>query len=102
MKDGQPFAFAGLWTPGNRATPPSCTIITTPPNERLAEIHDRMPAILERADEDRWLDSRVTDTALLLSCLRPLPAERMEVYPVSRLVSSPGNEGPELVEPLSR
>ena len=101
LRDGL-FAFAGLWTPGNRATPPSCTIITTPPNERLAEIHDRMPAILERADEDRWLDSRVTDTALLLSCLRPLPAERMEVYPVSRLVSSPGNEGPELVEPLSR
>jgi hypothetical protein len=26
----------------------------------------------------------------------------MEAYPVSALVSSPGNEGPELVEPLSR
>ena len=82
--------------------PASCTIITTPPNERLAEIHDRMPAILERADEDRWLDPRVTDAKELLSCLRPLPAERMVIYPVSSLVSSPGNEGPELVEPLGR
>jgi putative SOS response-associated peptidase YedK len=96
------FAFAGLWTPGVGEAPASCTIITTPPNERLAEIHDRMPAILERADEDRWLDPRVTDTALLLSCLRPLPSERMQVYAVSNLVSSPGNEGPELVEPLRR
>jgi len=96
------FAFAGLWTPGGGETPASCTIITTPPNERLAEIHDRMPAILERADEDRWLDLQVTDTKQLLSCLRPLSAERMVIYPVSNLVSSPGNEGPELVEPLRR
>jgi len=61
-----------------------------------------MPAILGRSDEDRWLDPRVTDTGDLLACLRPLPAERMETYPVSALVSSPGHEGPELVEPLSR
>lgn len=102
VRDGL-FAFAGLWTPGAGAgVPPTCAIITTAPNELLAEIHNRMPAILERSDEDRWLDPRVTDTAELSSCLRPLPSERMEAYPVSTLVSSPGNEGPELVEPLSR
>lgn len=97
------FAFAGLWTPGaGGGVPPTCTIITTLPNELLAEIHDRMPAILERPDEERWLDPRATDTAELSSCLRPLPSERMEAYPVSTRVSSPGNEGPELVAPLSR
>jgi putative SOS response-associated peptidase YedK len=97
------FAFAGLWTPpAGSGLPPTCTIITTAPNALLAEIHDRMPAILERADEDRWLDPHVTNTAELLACLRPLPAERTEAYPVSALVSSPGNEGPALVEPLSR
>ncbi len=102
VRDGL-FAFAGLWTPSAGAgLPPTCTIITTVPNALLAEIHNRMPAILERSDEDRWLDPRVTDTADLLACLRPLPAERMETYPVSALVSSPGHEGPELVEPLSR
>lgn len=102
VRDGL-FAFAGLWTPAASAgLPPTCAIITTAPNELLAAIHDRMPAILERADEDRWLDPRATETAELLACLRPLPAERMEAYPVSSLVSSPGNEGPALVEPLSR
>src|SRR5262249_31188869 len=35
LRDGL-FAFAGLWTPGRSATPASCTIITTPPHERLA------------------------------------------------------------------
>src|SRR5262249_5270444 len=96
------FAFAGLWTPGRGATPASCTIITTPPNERLAEIPHRNPAIPQRPAEERRPEPRVTDTALLLSCLRPLPAQRMEVYAVSNLVSSPGNEGPELVEPVRR
>ena len=102
VRDGL-FAFAGLWTPSAGAgLPPTCAIITTAPNELLAEIHNRMPAILERSDEERWLDPRVTNTADLLACLRPLAAERMEAYAVSALVSSPGNEGPELVEPLSR
>jgi putative SOS response-associated peptidase YedK len=97
------FAFAGLWTPpAAPGLPPTCAIITTAPNNLLAEIHNRMPAILERPDEDRWLDPRVTEAAELLACLGPLPADRMEAYPVSALVSSPGNEGPELVEPLSR
>lgn len=104
LKEGGLFAFAGLWTPSPAATGASatCTIITTSPNALVAPIHNRMPVILERGDEDRWLDARLTETAFLLPRLRPLPAERMEAYPVSTLVSSPGNEGPELVEPLSR
>jgi putative SOS response-associated peptidase YedK len=104
LKDGGLFAFAGLWTPAPAETGASatCTIITTTPNELLAEIHNRMPVVLERADEDHWLDPRVTNVAEVLACLRSLPAERMEAYPVSPLVSSALNEGPELVEPLSR
>ena len=43
----------------------------------------------------------VTDPAAVLPCLRPLPAGRMEGYPVSTLVSSPGNEGPRRVQPVS-
>jgi len=36
----------------------------------------------------------------VLPCLRPLPVERMEIYPVSTLVSSLRNEGAQLVEPV--
>jgi putative SOS response-associated peptidase YedK len=67
----------------------------------LAQIHDRMPVILDPDAEARWLDARVTDAASVLPCLRPLPADRMEVYPVSTLVSSPDNEGAQLVEPVA-
>jgi putative SOS response-associated peptidase YedK len=103
LKTGGLFAFAGLHTPpcGEPAARATCTIITTTPNELAATIHDRMPVILEPDDEGRWTDARVIDPAAVLLCLRPLPAERMEAYPVSTLVSSPRNEGPRLVEPVT-
>jgi putative SOS response-associated peptidase YedK len=60
-----------------------------------------MPVILEQDDETRWLDASVTDPGHVLPCLRSLPADRLEVYPVSTLVSSPDNEGAQLVEPVT-
>jgi putative SOS response-associated peptidase YedK len=48
--DDDAFAFAGLWTTwADRQTGElieSCTIITTAPNELVAQVHDRMPVIL--------------------------------------------------------
>ena len=103
LKGGGVFGFAALYTVADTdaALPATCTIITTTPNDLVASIDNRMPVILERDDEGRWTDARVTDPATVLPCLRPLPAERMEGYPVSTLVSSPGNEGQRLVQPVS-
>ena len=103
LKGGGLFAFAGLYTPADAQAraPATCTIITTTPNDLVAAIHNRMPVILERKDEVRWTDARVIDPATVLPCLRPLPAQRMEGYPVSTLVSSLGNEGPRLVQPAT-
>jgi putative SOS response-associated peptidase YedK len=98
LKGGAPFAFAGLWTPGHLA-PPTCAIITTDANELLAPIHNRMPAILDPDDEALWLNPGLTVPIKVLPCVRPYPSERMEAIPVSTLVSSPDNEGPELIEP---
>lgn len=103
LKGGGLFAFAGLYSPpdAQAGAPATCTIITTTPNELVTPIHDRMPVILERENEGRWTDASVSDPARVLPCLHPLPAELMEAYPVSALVSSPGNEGPRLVQPVS-
>jgi len=103
LKCGGLFAFAGLYTlaDAQAGAPATCTIVTTTPNDLVASIHNRMPVILDPDEEDRWTDARVTDPAAVLSCLRPLPAGRMEGYPVPTLVSSPGNEGPRLVQPVS-
>ena len=87
LKNGELFAFAGLWEewlePGGSALR-SCTIITTTPNAVAARIHDRMPVILRPEDEALWLDPRETDTASLMSLLTPYPASKMDAYEVSR------------------
>lgn len=99
LRGGGLFAFAGLYTPPEDGAHASatCTILTTEPNEVAAEIHDRMPVILEPDEEARWLDTALRTPAEVLACLRPLPAALMEAYPVSPLVSSPRNQGPQLI-----
>ena len=100
MKDGQPFAFAGLWDSwqGQDGKPVrTCTIVTTTPNDLVTSIHDRMPAILLPAARDTWLDTSIQDDQALLPLLAPYPADRMTARQVSRQVNSPRVEGPELL-----
>jgi len=78
--DGDFLALAGVFA--NYKSPEglmtrSCVIITTTPNEVVAPIHDRMPVILTREDEDAWLNSDETESEALLPFLRPLPAEAL-------------------------
>jgi putative SOS response-associated peptidase YedK len=104
MKDGRPFAFAGLWEvwhdPGGSKVV-SCTIITTEPNELMRPIHNRMPAILRPEAYDQWLQKGEADPQEMQSLLRPYPAGEMEAYPVSRQVNSPKEEGRHLIEPVA-
>jgi putative SOS response-associated peptidase YedK len=103
LKHGDLFAFAGLYDvwhdpDGNELY--SYTVITTVPNELVAPIHNRMPVILRREDEQVWLDKEA-DSAQLLALLQAYPADKMVAYPVSRAVNSPANEGAELMQPLA-
>ncbi|WP_273845980.1 SOS response-associated peptidase [Rubrobacter calidifluminis] len=102
MRDGSPFAFAGLWESwsGREGEIRSCTIITTDPNDLLAPIHNRMPVILDPQDYDLWLDISVRDPEVLLPLLAPYEGANLEAYPVSRLVNSPTNDDPACVEPV--
>ena len=65
-------------------------------SELLAQIHDRMPAILGRADYDRWLGDESDPHDLL----RPFPSELMCVWPISTRVNKPENDDPLIVEPI--
>mgnify|MGYP001241983556 CR=1 FL=1 len=100
MKSGEPFAFAGLWD--NWKSPDgqqirSCTIITTQPNEVVASIHNRMPAILVPDAGELWLDTNLRDEAALMHWLAPYPADQMTARAVSRLVNDPKRDSPELI-----
>jgi putative SOS response-associated peptidase YedK len=102
MRDGRPFAFAGLterWSKGEKPID-SATIITTEANPLMAPIHDRMPVILPREVYDVWLDPEFKGKEPLLALLKPYPQDEMIAVPVSTLVNSPRNEDPCCVNPL--
>jgi putative SOS response-associated peptidase YedK len=100
LKDGSPFAFAGLWdlwhSPDGRQIR-TCTIITTQPNDVVAPIHERMPVILTPDVRAMWLDSAIQDEHALLPLLAPYPAADMTAREVSRRVNNPKSEGAELI-----
>ena len=98
---GGPLALAGLWESwrdpeGERIT--SCTIITTPPNDLVGPIHDRMPAVLHSDRWERWLDPGFSDVDALKAMLGPAPPETLAEHAVSSLVNSVKNNGPELLD----
>jgi putative SOS response-associated peptidase YedK len=105
MKNGSPFAFAGLWEvwhapDGSEIR--SCTIITTQPNSLLETIHNRMPVILPPDAYQEWLVTEDRQPSQLDRLLVPYPAAEMTAFPVSKLVNRPEVETPELVKPLDR
>ena len=110
LRDGAPFAFAGLWerwtVPEGAALTGSlaelgagdpvetCTILTTAANETVAPVHGRMPVILPRDACDPWLAGEDVSLA-------PYAADAMTAHPVSTLVNRPANDDPRCVEPVS-
>ncbi len=105
LESQEPFAFAGLWeywqSPhGDEVL--SCTIITTPPNELMEKIHNRMPVILPPKYYPQWLDPAEQKPEQLQGLLKPYPAQQMTAYPVSTLVNNPRNDVPECITPLPR
>jgi putative SOS response-associated peptidase YedK len=98
--DGRPFAFAGLWavwrpSAAGDERPPirTCTIITTRASPGIAELHDRMPVMLEPAAEKTWLDPS-TSQGDLADLLRPFRGE-LAARPVGRAVSDAKYDGPD-------
>lgn len=100
LKSNELFGIAGLWETWRfeDETIHSCTIITTKPNDLVADIHDRMPVILPKDKEKIWLDPSITDTDQLNELLISYDESGMEAYQVSSLVNSPKNNSKELIE----
>ncbi len=81
LKSREPFGLAGLyetWTSPDKREIRSCTIITTEANKLIAPVHDRMPAIVPKKHEQTWMSDGIEDRAMLLSILKPYPAEEMD------------------------
>ncbi|MHB8330168.1 MAG: SOS response-associated peptidase, partial [Acidimicrobiales bacterium] len=77
----------------------TCVIVTTAAGEDMAEIHDRMPVILEGPDHDLWLDPDVKEAGAVTGLLVPARGGTLVHYPVDKAVNSPRNDGPHLIDP---
>jgi putative SOS response-associated peptidase YedK len=74
------------------------TILTTPANEVVRQVHDRMPALLDREALDAWLRAPGADDAGLEAQLRPASNGALVARRVSIRVNSVANDDPTLIE----
>lgn len=97
------FAFAGIynvWKSPEGERIPTYTIITTDANEKIKNLHDRMPVMLLKEEWNEWLDPNNHDTDSLKDLLRPFPVDALDYYKVAKKVSNVRNNSRELIEPL--
>lgn len=83
----KPIGFAGLWDhwQGKDGTEfESAAIITVPANDHIGQIHDRMPAILNKSDYDHWLNVRDISAKDVIKLLRTAPNENFEIVDLER------------------
>lgn len=101
--DGEPLAFAGLWTtwrdPDSGETVVSHTVITCAPNDFMGQIHNRMPVILDKDSLEQWLDPEITAADAVMPLLGPAREGLLTAFPVSTAVNNARNDGPHLIEP---
>jgi putative SOS response-associated peptidase YedK len=124
FEDDRPFAMAGLyerWEPPEPETTQTgldafgggsggegadaddggpvetFTVVTTEPNDLVADLHHRMAVILDPDEEETWLRGDPDEAFELLD---PYPGDELTAYPVSTRVNSPAVDAPELIEPV--
>ncbi|MEU1984919.1 SOS response-associated peptidase [Nocardia sp. NPDC019395] len=103
--DGSRLYMAGLWSVWRdrslEAAQPllSCTILTTDAIGDLTRIHDRMPLPMPREHWAAWLDPDHPAPGELLEPPSEALVAQITARPVSTLVNSVKNNGPELLAP---
>ncbi len=103
LREGQPFAIAGLFeqrTGADGVELSTFTIITTAANELLAPVHDRMPVILTPEAEALWLNPR-TPLPELLRLLHAYPAASMAAHEVAPGVNAVKHDSCECINPVA-
>src|SRR6202045_5307619 len=88
-----PFAFAGIWDAWKRPDGTyleTFALVTTEPNELVAQIHDRLALILHPRDYDRWLgiDDKGGDPRPPLDLLHPYDSSKMKMTPANPAVGN--------------
>src|SRR6478736_3944345 len=101
LNSDEAFVFAGIWdtweNPINGELLNTFTILTTPSNKMMRELHERMPVILPKAIENHWLDDRLKESDIN-DLMRPYDADQMNYYKVNKVVNSADYNTPECIQ----
>jgi len=92
---GDYFVFAGIYESWYdnvlNKTILTCALLTTEPNNKIAELHDRMPVVLEVDQWELWLDPR-SSYKELNRLFSPIASEKIRYFRVGELVNSVKND----------
>lgn len=78
LADSDVFSMAGIYDQflDSQQNPfYAFSILTIEARDNLKNIHDRMPVILSRASEDKWLDPEVEDSSKLKRLIKPFEGD---------------------------
>lgn len=97
------FAFAGIWqawsAPDSGARLVTCAILTTDAGNRMAEIHNREPVVIEPDDFGAWLNKQADlPSGLLLG----RPDEFYRRYRVSKTINGARGNDPSYIAPVEQ
>ncbi|WP_417273409.1 SOS response-associated peptidase [Celeribacter halophilus] len=94
-----PMVYAGIWQDWEQdgVRRASCAIVTTEATGRMAEIHHRIPVILQVGDWAKWLGEEGHGAARLML---PAPDETLRFHRVGKAVNSNRAAGPALIEEI--
>ncbi len=95
------FAVASLWSTWRDADGRelnTCVALTTEANERVSQVHNRMPVLLTQDGIAQWLSE---DVSAPLHLAQGIPDEAVSYYPVSTEVNNARNHGSHLLEAIT-
>jgi putative SOS response-associated peptidase YedK len=97
--DGDPMVFAALWQDWGQGEERLSTvaILTCAANAQMAQVHDRLPVILEPEDWALWLGEEGKGAARLM---QPVPDGALEMVRVGTEINSSKAKGEGLIVPV--
>lgn len=90
------FFLAGIWEAWQKTENElqTFTILTQKATQPLANVHHRMPIVLNELTKDNWLNVRNNIADFFGK------NEKLLIYPVSKAVNNPQNDGAELIRSI--
>lgn len=90
-------AVAGIWHHAVDGSPASVAILTTAANSDMADLHDRMPVLLDPEHWEQWTDPTLHDLGIIGSLGGSVREGQLMVQRVSTDMNSVRAEGPHLL-----